>query len=962
MANYPQLDDCSGVWTLKEVNDAVMGGYWREAGSRGIFSAGRYSPSDINIIDFVTISTTGNATDFGIHTTARRYLGGCASFTRGIFAGGYPATNVVDYITISSTGNAADFGDTTQSRGGLSGFSNSTRGIFAGGRSAPNNYNIIEYIAMSSTGNTIDFGDLTAAVTGTAGLSSPTRGVVAGGETPSATNVIQFVEIDSTGNATDFGDLVTSRRSLAGSASSTRGVWIGGYNCITTTEYITIASQGNSIDYADMVAGTYGHGGTSNSVKAIYGGGYSPNDSTRTNVIGHFTIANGGLATDFGDLTYARAQLAAVSNAHGGLNDGYQGTRIAPIPMGGGSGDRALFMGGGLFPGTNSTVIDFVTISTEGNAADFGDVTTARRAGASLGGTIRSIFGGGYTPSSQDIIDYVNFAAKGNAADFGNLTSGRYGLGALASSTRGIWAGNGSPNKEVIDYIEIATEGNAADFGNLSAQRQAIGGGGSTTRGVFSQGFKHPALVNVIDYVTIASVGNATDFGDASVSRRSSTAASSSTRMVVAGGITPSVSDVIDYITISSTGNATDFGNLSSARYEMGAASNDTRAVFSAGITSAAVNNVIDYITIASTGNASDFGDQSASRSQFGNAASNGHGGLSTTDFTQNYASTGGNRGIFSAGANPSATNTLDYINISSTGDATDFGDLSSYGTTENSACGSSSVKGVITHDRTGGAGAGANTSTQESIIIASTGNSANFGNITANGENSSHGALSNSVRGITVGGFNSYGSQVSDTFATNDILHYNLASESNTADFGDLRDAGYNYSQCGSSRTRGIMEGGAFYGGSPQTTRVYTEIQYIEISTLGNASDFGDLSSARGYGAMCSSSTRAISAGGQAAPANQGAISATRTNTMEYITIASTGNATDFGDLTVARSSLGATSNNTRGTWGGGRTPTIENTIDYVTIASTGDASDFGDLTEARFCGACSDGHGGLQ
>ena len=55
MANYPQLDDCSGVWTLKEVNNAVMGGYWREAGSRGIFSAGRDSPNDINIIDYVLI-------------------------------------------------------------------------------------------------------------------------------------------------------------------------------------------------------------------------------------------------------------------------------------------------------------------------------------------------------------------------------------------------------------------------------------------------------------------------------------------------------------------------------------------------------------------------------------------------------------------------------------------------------------------------------------------------------------------------------------------------------------------------------------------------------------------------------------------------------------------------------------------------------------------------------------------
>ena len=37
-------------------------------------------------------------------------------------------------------------------------------------------------------------------------------------------------------------------------------------------------------------------------------------------------------------------------------------------------------------------------------------------------------------------------------------------------------------------------------------------------------------------------------------------------------------------------------------------------------------------------------------------------------------------------------------------------------------------------------------------------------------------------------------------------------------------------------------------------------------------------------------------------------------------------------------------------------------NTIDYVTIASTGDAKDFGDLTQARqYPGSCSDSHGGL-
>ena len=43
MANYPQLDDQVGVWKLKDVNSAVMGGYWRQAaghGSRAVFGGG----------------------------------------------------------------------------------------------------------------------------------------------------------------------------------------------------------------------------------------------------------------------------------------------------------------------------------------------------------------------------------------------------------------------------------------------------------------------------------------------------------------------------------------------------------------------------------------------------------------------------------------------------------------------------------------------------------------------------------------------------------------------------------------------------------------------------------------------------------------------------------------------------------------------------------------------------------
>ena len=85
----------------------------------------------------------------------------------------------------------------------------------------------------------------------------------------------------------------------------------------------------------------------------------------------------------------------------------------------------------------------------------------------------------------------------------------------------------------------------------------------------------------------------------------------------------------------------------------------------------------------------------------------------------------------------------------------------------------------------------------------------------------------------------------------------------------------------------------------------------------------------------------------------------------IEYVTIATTGNATDFGDLTTARGWLGGTSNQIRGIFAGGYTPSptkFVNIIDYITISSTGDATDFGDeLVELGGKGACSDSHGGL-
>ena len=85
-------------------------------------------------------------------------------------------------------------------------------------------------------------------------------------------------------------------------------------------------------------------------------------------------------------------------------------------------------------------------------------------------------------------------------------------------------------------------------------------------------------------------------------------------------------------------------------------------------------------------------------------------------------------------------------------------------------------------------------------------------------------------------------------------------------------------------------------------------------------------------------------------------------TDTIDYVTISSTGNATDFGDLSAAQQNMAATSDSITAVSIGGEGSRTATVIDFVTIASTGNAADFGDqLTSAQELAACSDSHGGI-
>ena len=627
MANYPQLDDQVGVWKLKEVNDAVMGGYWREASGsvgRALFGGG-FNPGYSNVIESAQISSAGNATDFGDLSIAKGEIGCIGSHTRAVFLGGNQspgeAGNIIDYVTFASIGNAADFGDmggNTQRSTGVGG--NATRGVFTEGTS---DLNQIQYITPSSTGNAIDFGDMTISGSFRSGVTSPTRTCFAEGFQPSLSNVIDFIEIATTGNAVDFGDLTSARRTGCGLSSSTRGVFSGGItpSQITTQEFITIASQGTALSYGTLInSRTKEMDSTSNSVRGIVAGGReAPNNS---DVIQQMTISVGGATTDFGDLSAEVSSIASNSGSHGGLNNGYLGTRPTYI-----QGAGRAFLQGNTGP---SAVIQEHLIPTLGNGANFGNLTVSRQDSTGFSSTIRGYAAGGISPGYEDEIDYYFVATKGNAADFGNLSTGNRNPGGLSNTTRGV-IGGGTDSSNIeneIQFINLVSTGNTVDFGDLTVARGYPSAASSTTRGLFFGG-SSTGYEDVIDYITIASAGNAQDFGDLSQARITyNSSCSNGTRALTMGGSTDSYVNTIDFVTVASTGNATDFGDLTTNSAKGSAVANQTRAVRQAGQSpSANPEDTMDFVTIASTGNATDYGDAMvATKTHSG--ATDFHGGL----------------------------------------------------------------------------------------------------------------------------------------------------------------------------------------------------------------------------------------------------------------------------------------------------------------------------------------------
>ena len=296
-------------------------------------------------------------------------------------------------------------------------------------------------------------------------------------------------------------------------------------------------------------------------------------------------------------------------------------------------------------------------------------------------------------------------------------------------------------------------------------------------------------------------------------------------------------------------------------------------------------------------------------------------------------------RGVF-GGASGGGSYQIDYLNIASTGNTLFFGSLST-ASGGSGDCAGNETRGIFS-------GNGPNYRAMQYITFASEGRSVAFGDATTNTSPNASTRVceANSTRFLNMG----------DYVWTNVIDYVEINTVGNATDFGDLtqkRAQGTGFS----SPTRAMYCGG-YRQTSPGGNFTVADIDVVKFASLGNATDFGSLSEQKKTnGGGTSNGIRGIIGGGT---------DSSYVDTIEYITHASEGNGTEFGSLTTPYGYGGAVANQTRAVFRGGEryiggSNVTSNIIDYIQIATGGNAQDFGDVTLYEFQNGMSDSHGGL-
>ena len=295
------------------------------------------------------------------------------------------------------------------------------------------------------------------------------RAIVGGGAAPGSdyTENLQTFNISTLGNATSFGNLSNGGRFSMGSASDgTRGIWYGGQDGPSTPrnfiDEVTMASEGNSVDFGDASSAGRCFGGCGSSTRGIFGG------------------INAGSTCD--TIQFATRGSTISSYVTFGISGGNKNAMFSsPVKLISRSGENTGTLGGQDI--TQSVAIETANIASGGTTTLFGAMTRNTRQVRGTSNNIRGLFFGGYGQNSpyagENVIDFITIASNGNAQDFGDLSVVRAQSSCIAHSTRAVAAGGAADpvgTVNTIEFVTIATAGNAQEFGDLFKPTSASSG------------------------------------------------------------------------------------------------------------------------------------------------------------------------------------------------------------------------------------------------------------------------------------------------------------------------------------------------------------------------------------------------------------------------------------------------------------------------------------------------------
>lgn len=205
-----------------------------------------------------------------------------------------------------------------------------------------------------------------------------------------------------------------------------------------------------------------------------------------------------------------------------------------------------------------------------------------------------------------------------------------------------------------------------------------------------------------------------------------------------------------------------------------------------------------------------------------------------------------------------------------------------------------------------------------------------------------------------------------SNNLSASDIMQYlTISTPGNAQLFGNLIGiTGHPFAGEITDGSKGIIHRGNVWNGVSEVGH----LEYISIGTLGNSLFFGNTLWKYRSGTVTDLSLGVMSSGNGGV--HHEPYTGEDNNTIEYITISTAGNGVNFGNLVNVIAGNTGTSNFSRGIFAGGtaRNPSATNNgqggysttyIEYITIGTPGNAASFGDLSVGRGSGISSTSSG---